>query len=99
VELDELHVDQRRACPQRQGMSVARVLPGVRRHLVGLADAAGGQHHRGRLEQDEAAGFAPVAERTRYPVAILDQVGDRAFVEDPDAGLVVAELGLVLLLQ
>ena len=39
------------------------------------------------------------AERTRDAVAVLDQVGDGAFVEDLDPGLVVAEFGLVLLLQ
>ena len=80
-------------------MPVAGVLPRVRRHLVGLADAAGGQHHRRRLEEDEVAALAPVAECARNPVAILDQVGDGAFVEDTDARFVVAELGLVLLLQ
>ena len=63
VELDELHVDQARAGAHRQRVAVAGVLPGVRRHLERLADAAGGQHHRGRLEQDELAGLAPVAER------------------------------------
>ena len=87
------------ARPQRQRVPVAGVLPRVRRHLVRLADAAGGQHHRRRLEQDEVAALAPVAERAGDRVAVLDQVGDRAFVEDLDPGLVVAELGLVLLLQ
>ena len=99
VELDELHVDQRRAGPQRQRVAVAGVLPGVRGDLERLADTAGGQHHRGGLEQDEPAAFAPVAERPGDRVAVLDQLGDRAFGEHLDAGLVVAELGEVLLLQ
>ena len=98
VELDELHVDQRCAGPQRQRVPVAGVLPRVRRHLVGLADPTGGHHHGGRLEEDEAPAFPPVAERPGDPVVVLDQVRDRALVEDLDAGLVVAELGLVLLL-
>ena len=87
------------AGPQRQGVAVAGVLPRVRRHLERLADAAGGEHDGRRLEQDEAAGLAPVAERAGDPVAVLDQLGDRALVEDLDAGLVVAEFGVVLLLQ
>ena len=43
--------------------------------------------------------FAPVAERPCDSVAVFDQVGDGALVEHLDASLVVAELGLVLLLQ
>ena len=99
VELDELHVDQCRAGPQRQRVAVAGVLPGIRGHLVGLADAAGGQHHRGRLEQHELAGLAVVAERAGNLAVLQDQLGDGDLVEDPDPGLVVAEFGLVLLLQ
>ena len=41
----------------------------LRRHLEGLADAAGGQHDGRRLEDDEAAGLALVAERAGDPVA------------------------------
>ena len=63
VELDELHVDQGGAGPQGQGVAVAGVLPRVGRHLPGLPDAARGQDHRGRLEDDEPPGFPPVAER------------------------------------
>ncbi len=73
VELDELHVDQRAAGTQRQRVAVAGVLPAVARHLVGLADTAGGDDHRGRLEEHELPGLAPVAEahprRPRRPTA------------------------------
>ena len=65
VELHELHVDQRRPREQRQRVPVAGVLPGVRRHLEGLADAAGGQNHRGCLQDEEPAGLALVAEDAR----------------------------------
>ena len=99
VELDELHVDQRRAGPQRQRVAVAGVLPGVRGDLERLADPAGGHDHRGRLEQDEVAAFPVIAERTRDRVAVFDQLGDRALGEDLDPGLVVTELGVVFLLQ
>ena len=93
VELQELHVDQRRAGPQGERVPVAGVLPGVRGHLVGLADAAGGQHDRRRLEQHELAGLAVVAERAGDPpVAVQEQLGDRGLGEDPDPGLVVAGL-------
>ena len=43
--------------------------------------------------------FAPVAERPGDAVTVFDQVGDGALVEHLDPGLVVTELGLVLLLQ
>ncbi len=37
----------------------------LRRHLERLADPTGGQHDRGRVEPDEAARLAPVAEGAR----------------------------------
>ena len=84
-------------------MSVSAVLPGVRRHLERLADAAGGEDYCGRLEQDELPGLPPVAERPGHSVLaaglVEDQFSDGAFGEDLDACLVVAEFGLVLLLQ
>ena len=103
MELDELHVDQGRTRAQGQCVSVPAVLPGVRRHLERLADAPGGEDHRGCLEQDELAGLAPVAEGSGDPVlaagVVEDQLGDGAFGEDLDARLVVAEFGLVFLLK
>jgi hypothetical protein len=56
VELDELHVQQRRPGQQGQRVPVAGVLPGVRGDLECLADPAGGQRQGGRLEVHEATG-------------------------------------------
>ena len=81
-------------------MPVAGVLPGVRGDLERLADAAGGQDHRGRLEQHELAGLPDVAERAGDPaLAVLDQPGDRGLGEDLDHRLRVAVRDGVLLLQ
>ena len=99
VELQELHVDQRGARAEGERVAVAGVLPGVRRDLVALADAAGGQHDRGRVEADEGAAAAVVAEAARDLAVRLEEVGDRRLVEDADVGLVVAGLAEVLLLQ
>ncbi len=63
MELDEFHVHQRGPRPQRERVAVAGVLPGVRRHLIGLADPAGGKHYRGRVETHEGPGLAPVRQR------------------------------------
>ena len=83
-ELDELHVDEVGAGGQGQSMTVAGVFPGVRRHLVGLADPTGGQHNGGSLEGNEAARLAPVAEGAGDPTAVLQQVDDRALHEHVD---------------
>ena len=86
VELDELHVDQVGARPERQGVAVARVLPGVRRDLPRLADAAGGEHDGLRLEDDERARSRASSRRrrdTRSPS--LSRRGDRALHEHVDA--------------
>jgi hypothetical protein len=109
MELDELHVDERRPGAQRQGVTVAGVLPRVGRHFERLADATCREHHRGGLEEDEVAGLAPIPEgagdlarpfprRFARPL-VQHEFGDRTLVEDPDPGLVVAEFLLVLLLQ
>jgi hypothetical protein len=99
VELDELHVHQRRSRAQRQRVPVAGVLPGVAGHLVRLADAAGRQDHRGRVEQNERAGLAPVAECAGDPLAVEGEPGDGALGEHLEVGLGVAVLREVLLLQ
>ena len=99
VELDELHVHQRRAGPHRQRVAVPGVLPGVAGDLEALADPAGGQDHGRGLEDDEPAGLAPVAERPGDRAVGLQQLGDRALGEDLDLRLVVTELLEVLLLQ
>ena len=84
---------------QGQRVPVAGVLPGVGRDLERLADAAGGQHHRGRLEQHEPAGVPEVAERPGDPLPVLDQAGDGGLGEDLDHRLRVAELDRVGLLH
>jgi len=108
VQLHELHVQQRGPGSQRQRVPVPGVLPGVRRDLVRLADAAGGEHHRGRLEQGEPARVTEVPEGPGEPsgragparVALFQQqVGDGGLREDPDHGLRVTQFGRVLLLQ
>ena len=99
VELQELHVDQRRARTQGQRVPVAGVLPGVAGHLVALADPARGQHDRRRVEADEAPVAAEVAEAAGDLPVRHQQLRDRALVEDPDVRLVVAGGLVVLLLQ
>ena len=99
MELQELHIDQRGAGPQGQRVTVAGVLPGVRRHLVRPTDATGGQDHRRRLEEHELARLAVVAERSGDPVAVQHQLGDRGLVEDLEPGVVVAVVAPVLLLE
>ena len=85
MELDALHVDELGARPQGERVTVAGVLPGVGRDLVGLADAAGGQHDGGGFEDDEASRLAPVGEGTGDAAAVLEQARDRALHEHVDA--------------
>ena len=93
VELHELHVEQRGSGEQRQRVTVAGVLPGVRGDLEGLADAAGGQHHGRRLEDEEPAGLALRSRRRRrLAPPVLEQLGDRALLEHLQPGLVSRRL-------
>ena len=84
VELDELHVDELGARLVGERVPVAGALPRVRGDLVAAARAAGRQHERARAEEHELPGRAPVAERARDAVAVLQQVRDRALHEDVD---------------
>ena len=84
VELVALHVDEVRAGVQGHRHAVAGVLPGVRREFPRLADAAGGQHHGLRLEDDELPRLAPVAEGAAHPVAILEEAHQGALHVDGD---------------
>ena len=84
MELHELHVDEVGARPQCKGVPVAGVLPGVRGDLVRLADATGREHDGGRREHNEPPRFTPIAERTRDPLAVLEQARDRALHEHVD---------------
>ena len=85
VELDELHVDQVGARPEREGLAVAGVFPRVRRDLPRLADTARGEHDGLGLEEDELAGVAPVAEGAADAVALLQEPLDLALHVDVDA--------------
>ena len=66
VELDELHVDELGAGVVGERLAIAAVLPGVRCHLVGLADPARGQDDRLGRERDRLARRPPVAERAGH---------------------------------
>ena len=103
MELHELHVDQRAADEHRHRVTITGVLPGVRGDLEGLADATGGDDDRGGVNGHEGAGRTPVGQHaggaTLVALAVHEDLGNRALSEDTDAGLVVAELLLVLLLQ
>ena len=85
VELDELHVDEFGPGVVGERVAVAGVLPRVRRDLVRLADAAGREDDRLRLEDGEPAALAVVGERPGDAVAVLEQPDDRALHVDGDA--------------
>ena len=104
VELHELHVQQGRPGQQGERVPVPGVLPGVGRDLERLPDAAGGEHHRRRLEQDESSRITEISERPgdAPPVAstaVLHQPDDRGLGVDLDHRLRVAEVDRVFLLQ
>src|SRR5262249_48427866 len=83
--LDGLPLLQRGPGGGGQGVAGAGALPGVTVDLVGLAGAAGGQHDGLRLEEDEAAAVAVVAQRPRHPVTVLEQPEDGALGVHLDA--------------
>ena len=85
MELHELHVDELGPCLEGEGVAVPGVLPGVRRDLERLADAAAGEHHRLGAEHDEAAVLAPVGKRTNDTAAVDEEARDRALHEDLEA--------------
>src|SRR5229473_2656955 len=60
MELHELHVHELGAGFVSEGHAVAGVLPGIGSDAPGFADAAGGDDDGFGLENDEAAGLAPV---------------------------------------
>src|ERR687891_1578450 len=80
-------MSMRSAPAQGQGVAVTGVLPGVRCHLVGLADPTRGQNDRRSTEHDEAARLPPVAEGARDAVPIREQPRDRALHEHLDPRL------------
>ena len=103
MELDEFHVDQRATDDHRHRVAVTGVLPRVRGDLERLADTAGGNHNSGSVDGHECARWAPVGQHaggaTIVTLAVHEDLGDRALGEHADAGFVVAELLLVLLLK
>ena len=78
MELHELHVQQLGAGTVGERLSVAGVLPTVRCHLEGAADATRGQDDRPGPEDAEPSPLAVVAERADNPVAVLQQLDDGA---------------------
>ena len=87
VELDELHVLQRRAGVVGKRLPVGRVFPAVAGDAERAAHAAGGEHDGLRLEQAEPAAFAVVAERPDHAAAVLQQREDREFRVHVDSHL------------
>ncbi len=85
MELHELHVDEVCARPVRERMAVPRALPAVAGDAIGAPDPAGREHESLRSEDHEAAPFAVVRERAGGPVAILEQVHERALHVHGDA--------------
>ncbi len=76
MKLDKLHVLQ--LCPRlvSQRVAVAGAVPTVAGDLVGLANAAGGQHNRLGLENPELPALALIAERSDHALAVLEQRQD-----------------------
>ena len=86
MELHELHVDEIGARLVGQRLAVAAVLPGVRGHLVGLADPARREDDRLGREHDRLARRPPVPERARDPGPARDEARDRALHVHGDPG-------------
>src|SRR5262245_40636488 len=85
MELDKFHVDQLGPGEIGEGMTVAGVFPAIARDLVGLADAAGGEHDRLGAEDDEAAFLAIVSDGAGDAIAVLQEAQDRHLHVDIDA--------------
>jgi len=85
VELDHLHVDQVGTGFQPHRHAVAGALPGVGRDLIHLQDAAGRHDHGFRLEDDELAALAPVADGAADVSAVGQQLLERALHVHVDA--------------
>src|SRR5437667_383859 len=68
-------------------VAVPLVLPRSARDLPRLADAAGRQDDGAGAKQDEAAGFADVAERSGHSSAHHEQAHNGAFHVDVESGV------------
>src|SRR5450756_1615776 len=86
MELHAHHVDQFRAGPSRQGMSVAGGFPRVRRVLPRPPDPSGGQHEGLGGKSHSFAGCPPIADGTAHlTAAISEKARDVPFHEHLDA--------------
>src|SRR4051812_2035941 len=79
MELDELHVLECSAGEVGERLSVAGVLPAVRRDAVGAADSARGHDHGLGAEHLEASALAIIGECACYSLSVLQQGDDGAF--------------------
>src|SRR6266851_2711764 len=82
MELNELHVHQLGPGLVRKRVAISGVLPAIAGDFVRSADAAGGQHHRSRLENVQQAPLAVVSQSSDDPLTVFEQRGDRA-LHDP----------------
>ena len=78
VELHELHVDEFGTCVVGESVTVAGVLPAVRRNAEGASDTAGGEYDRLGMKNSEATFFAVVAERATDAITVHQQLDDGA---------------------
>jgi hypothetical protein len=76
MELNELHIHQRRSGMIRKRVTVACVLPTITGDLVGSADAAGRKYNGIRVEYLEPASLALVGKRPRNAIPILEERND-----------------------
>ena len=79
MKLYELHVHQLSPCCVREGHSVARVFPGVRRNAPGLPDPASRNNNRFCFENGEPSRLPPISQGAADAFSILEQPRDSAF--------------------
>src|ERR1041385_4860709 len=77
MKLHQLHVLQCGTGVIGERVSVAGILPTVRRDLERAADAARRQHNRFRFEQTKTTALAVVSECARDAIAVLEERHDR----------------------
>ena len=87
MELDELHVEELGAGMVGQRMSVPGAFPAVARDLEGTTRAAGGEHHRRRVEHLEPSALTLVTDDADRPPVGDQQPHDGEFHVDGDAAV------------
>ena len=85
MELDELHVLERRARLVGKGVAVAGVLPAVAGDRVGPTDPSGGQHDRLGPKEPEPAPLAVVRQRSGCAAILGEDAEDGALHVHVDA--------------